>query len=688
MFRKKIPFWKQAPFLRFLTGLIVGIVIQYHFPHPANLVAMLLVVLLLVLFLLRFLPVQQTYKLTIPIGICIYSIFICLGSIITRMNTLKQHKDWVGYDNRSHSTLLIQLLETPVKRKKSFKATAVIERRLEHGKYLPTKGNLLIYFSKAEQTLALQQGDRLMINQPLQPISPNTNPGAFDYAGYLARKNIHHRLLLQPHQYHRINAARITWRMQTTNTVLSILRKYIRGKQEQAIAEALLIGYTFDLEDELLEAYSRTGVVHVIAISGMHMGMVYALLLLLTSPLKKNRRLRWIRLVLILVAVWGFTLLVGAGASVLRAGVIFSFMILGEWLHRTNNTYNSLAASMFCLLCYNPFYLWDMGFQLSYAAVAGIVIFTKPLFRYWYIQYKIIRYCWQILIVTCCAQVFTIPVVLYHFHQFPNLFLITNLVVVPLSGVVLYACMLLVLASPLPAMAYAIGEIVHQLLQLMNRFIMYTEDLPFAVTDHIQITALQIIAYFSLVLFYCCWIITKKKYYLFTALICVCVGASVYAYRHWEISQKRRLVIYQLPGHPITEIFGNGKIVSIAKKEHLTVTRKLRLSTHTLLGGFTQQAVYTNREYQLLVINGKKIAWLSEVPLHKPNRPKIEVDVLILQNYPALSIGHLQAICKANLYVWDIDNPLWKIQKWKKEADSLHLRHHSVPEQGAFVMDF
>ncbi|HCL06176.1 MAG TPA: hypothetical protein DHW64_09515 [Chitinophagaceae bacterium] len=681
-------YWKQAPFLRLLPGLISGILIQYHFPHAIGAELIVIITLLICILLLRFLSTQQKYRFTMVIGLAMYVMLICLGSVITHINTITHDKNWIGHDRTDHKTLLIRLLETPVERKKSFKTTASIESRSANGKWVHVKGKLVVYFSKEEKNRLLKQGDRLLISQILQTVDANTNPGAFNYAAYLARNNIYHRLFLRTNQYQYIDTGQLSWSSQTTHTVLSVLRKHIRGKQEQAIAEALLIGYTFDLEDELLEAYSRTGVIHVIAISGMHLGLVYGLLLLLTSPLKKLRYIRWIRPVLILAALWSFSWLVGAGASVLRAAVIFSFMILGEWLQRKNNTYNNLAASMFCLLCFNPFYLWDAGFQLSYAAVAGIMVFTRPVYRYWYIPYKALRYGWQLLVVTCSAQVFTIPVVLYHFHQFPNLFLMTNLVVVPLSGLILYACILLLVVSPVPVIAYHLGEIVQMVLRLMNRFITYAEQLSFAVTDHIQINPAQITCYFLLILFFCRWVIFKKSCYLFYLLTCICISCSIYAYRHIQIRQKNRLVIYQLPGTPVTEIFGAGKYISIARQAQLNATLKMRSSTHTWMGGFQQMSAISPENGPVLSVNGLIVVWVNKIPLLKTGAVPLDVNVLILQNNLPVTITRLQQLFKADLYVWDSNNPLWKIRKWKKEADSLHLRHHSVPEQGAFVMDF
>lgn len=683
-----ISFFKQAPFLRLLPGFITGILIQYYFPHKVMLEAGFIIAFILYILVLRYRSVQQIYRLSFITGLCIYIAFISLGSVITRFNHIQQYENWIGYHSDKHQALLIRLLETPVERKKSLKTTATVEQCFTKGKWEPAEGKLLLYFSKEEKNTTLKSGDYLLLQKPLQLINDPINPAAFNYAAYLARKNIYHRLFLKANEYKLIDSSKEGLTEYTVNLILSILRKNIPGKQQQAIGEALLIGYTFDLEDELVDAYSKTGVIHVIAISGMHLGLVYGILLWLTSFFRKVRLLQWIRPVLILIALWAFSILVGAGASILRAAVIFSFMLITEWLQRKHNPYNSLAASMFCLLCFNPFYLWDIGFQLSYTAVAGIIVFAKPVYHYWYIPYKPIRYCWQLMVVTCSAQVFTIPVVLYHFHQFPNLFLITNLVIVPLSGIALYGLILLLFLSPFHLVASMLGTVLDKTLAFMNQLIFYAGQLPFSVTSHIQINAVQIVGYFLFLLCTCRWIIHKKTALLLYALVCLATLVAVYAYRHIQIRQKSQLIVYYLPGQPVTEILSGGKYISIANPENLSATLKMRLPTHTLLGGFYKKTEYLLPKNRLLSVNGLNIAFVHQKPLLPNGYPEIETDIVIVQNNPAVTVSDLQRVFKTRLFVWDANNPLWKIRKWKKEADSLHLRHHSIPEQGAFVMDF
>src|SRR5207249_5898697 len=172
-------------------------------------------------------------------------------------------------------------------------------------------------------------------------------------------------------------------------------KKYISGEKEQGLDEALLIGYKDDLDKNLVQAYSNTGVVHIIAISGLHLGLIYWLLLLLTKPLKRRKKFNWLRLLLIISSLWLFSILAGGQPSVLRSALMFTVLAFGEVVLRRTNIFNSLAASAFVLLCINPFWLWDVGFQLSYAALLSILIFFKPVSNWFYFNNKIVSFLWH-----------------------------------------------------------------------------------------------------------------------------------------------------------------------------------------------------------------------------------------------------------------------------------------------------
>ena len=231
--------------------------------------------------------------------------------------------------------------------------------------------------------------------------------------------------------------------------ILSILRRYIDGQKEAGLAEALLIGYKDDLDKTLVQSYTNTGVVHVIAISGLHLGLIYRILLLVLKPLHTNVTLRWLEADSYIVRSMGIQFMAGAQPSILRSAVMFTFIVAGENFSKGPRS-TILALSAFFLLCYNPFWLWDVGFQLSYSAVLSIVIFMKPVYRLFYVKNKLLDYLWQLNAVTLAAQILTLPVSIYHFHQFPAHFILTNVLAVPLSSVILIGEIILCVISFAP----------------------------------------------------------------------------------------------------------------------------------------------------------------------------------------------------------------------------------------------
>lgn len=686
MYKAHFPFWKQAPFIRLLPCFTIGILLQSWIEVSVVFISIVIVLLLAYHVQIRFQSISKQFKYLFPTGISIYLLVICLGCFVYWCNNITHHHNWIGNYQTKDKGLLIRLLNTPIERKKSYKTTAAILQMRDNNKWISLKGKILVYFDK--QNHSLKQGDVLFVKQQLQSIATQVNPGGFDYAAYLNRQQIYHQVYIGAAQYQKISQEKPSMVHQTKSYVLSVIRKYIRDKQQQAIAEALLVGYTFDIDDALSEAYSRTGVIHIIAISGMHLGLLYAVLVLLTGNLKKTRGLRWLRPILILSCIWFFTILVGAGASVLRAAVIISFFIIGEWLERKANSFNSLCGSMFLLLCFNPNYLWDIGFQLSYTAVAGIMIFNKATSKWYYMPYKPLQYCWQLLTVTISAQILTLPVVLFHFHQFPNFFLLTNLLIVPLSGIVLYTCFVLVLVSPINFLAALIGQVLNMVLGWMNNFISFAASLPFAVTEKIQVSLFQVACYFLAILTLSIWVSRRKKYHLLITIAIICAGMIDETGRRIELRRLNKLVIYHSPGKPISEVFSGGKYISFGDSSSLQLTQKIRTPTQTLFGGLHQKMLINPAEKPIIKVNNLTIVWYNNKVAPLPNTNKYNIDIMVVQSNPDISIRLLHKRYKAKIYVLDINNPLWKIRKWKKEADSLHLRHHSVPEQGAFVMDF
>ncbi len=243
----------------------------------------------------------------------------------------------------------------------------------------------------------------------------------------------------------------------------------------------------------------------------MHLALIYYLLLWISEKIPLLKKSKLMRLFSILFCLWFFSFLTGAPASVLRASVMFSFIAIGDSFDKRNSIYNSLAISAFVLLCYDPFMLWDVGFQLSYLAVLGIVVTQKYIYKWFYFKNKILNAAWELASVSLAAQLFTLPVCIYYFHQFPLLFLLSNLIAIPLSTVALWGCIAVLAFSPVPLVAAYLGKLVWGVVWLLNHSVLVVNAIPFSLWNGLLLSLSEtIVLYFiSATILY--WLIKKNK---------------------------------------------------------------------------------------------------------------------------------------------------------------------------------
>jgi competence protein ComEC len=469
--------------------------------------------------------------------------------------------------------------------------------------------------------------------------------------------------------------------------VVTTLQKFIPGEKEQGLAEALLIGYKDDLDKNLVQSYTNTGVVHIIAISGMHLGLVYALLLLLTKPLRR-KQLAWLQAILILSALWLFTLLAGAQASVVRSAVMFTFIVLAKAIDRKTSIYNTLACSAFVLLCINPFWLWDVGFQLSYAAVVSIVTFYRPVYNWFYIPNKVLSCLWKIMAVSIAAQILTTPVSLYHFHQFPVLFLLTNIVAVPISTAILYAEIAICAFSCLYPLAGVIGMITQILIWCMNSYIERIETISFSLWNGFSISILQTVLMLIAATAVCFWLMDKKKWMLWLSLSSLLLFIGLRSWSFTEAYHQKKLIVYNVPKYSAIDLI-NGRMFNFIGDStllHDDFIRNFHIQPSRVLHRLEQNQILSASCKDFEFCN-KRIALIDSSEYFIPLQPKPFIDVLILSKNPRLYISNLLKTFDVRQIVIDGSVPQWKAKLWKKDCDSLHIPCFDVSEKGAFVMN-
>jgi competence protein ComEC len=690
-----IHIWKKAPFVRFLLPLIAGIILQWHLQFWSEILWSSLFISLTATITFFFIPFFERYKLSSLSGLTVTVLFIALGGLLSWYKNIQHDKNWFGKKYNPGSTLVVTLLENPVEKTKSYKANASIDFILQNDSCIKTQGTIILYFKKDSTLPNLNYGSQLVITKALQEIKNSGNPGGFNYKRYSLFQGITHQVYLKENEYAILPTTQKAFVQQFINTsrskVLNILRINIKGERELGLAEALLVGYKDDLDRSLVQSYSNTGVVHIIAISGMHLALIYWLLALLLKPISKFKKWRWLKPVIAVAVLWLFSLLTGASASVLRAAVMFTFIMLGESISKKTSIYNTLAASAFFLLCYNPFWLWDVGFQLSYAAVLSIVIFMKPIYNLFYIKNKTLDFFWKLNAVTLAAQIITTPISIYHFHQFPNYFLLTNIVAVPVSSIILIGEIILCILWFIPLVAAAIGKILEWLIWLMNTWIERIERLPFALWDGLQISILQTILLLGVAAGFGFWLMEKSRMGFKYGLLALFAFVALRTVSFINANNRQQLIVYNVPQKRAIDLIDGRKYLFVGDSDLLAddFIRNFHIKPSRVLHRIEPAVDFENYQQQenLIIYHHKNILTIDQTKYFPPLENKIKVDLLLISGSPKLYFNKLVQTFSIKQVVFDGSCPAWKINYWKRDCDSLHIPYHDVSEKGAFVMN-
>ncbi|HEX2628940.1 MAG TPA: ComEC/Rec2 family competence protein, partial [Chitinophagaceae bacterium] len=307
--------WKKAPFIRLLAGLICGILLQWYITIDLLLLKIVFFSSIVCIACFFFIPFFNRYRFTIINGIAIHLLFISIGAWLIWQEDIRHHKNWFHHNYTGNESIIVTLQEPLSEKERSYKANARVTALLRNDSLIPVSGTIIMYFKKDSLPPVLEYGTQLIFKKNIQEISNSGNPGGFDYKRYCLFQGITHQVFLQPNDFIVAKTKNTQWLQQFVidcrSRMLQTIRTYIHGEKEQGLAEALLIGYKDDLDRSLVQSYTNTGVVHVISISGLHLGLIYWLLLQLLKPLEKKKRWRWLHPLLILLGLWLFTLMAG-----------------------------------------------------------------------------------------------------------------------------------------------------------------------------------------------------------------------------------------------------------------------------------------------------------------------------------------------------------------------------------------
>ncbi|HWV67007.1 ComEC/Rec2 family competence protein, partial [Chitinophaga sp.] len=665
--------WKRAPFLRIIVPLLAGIILQLYLPvYPVLYIALMGVCIAGVL-IFRFLPLQWRFTAAWLPGIFLFILISCCGGLLLHNADLRHSRGFYGHCIIDTPLYLLRINEPPQEKKRSFKTVARVIAVCRQGEWMPVKGYLLLYTGKDSGLQALRYGDELIVRKRPESVKFNGNPGTFDYQQFLLTQRIYQQLYLRPQDFYRLPHNRghpvQQLLLQAREYCLFNLKKYIGNGPEAGMAEALLVGYRQDLDREVVQSYSNTGIVHVIAISGMHLALLYGTLLWLLQWLRPHRWINITKAVIVLLVLWGFALLTGASASVLRSAVMFTGITIGRFiLYRHSSIYNTLAASATVLLCFDPYLVVDAGFQLSYLAVLGILLFYQPVYQLFQSKRRWVDWLWQMTAVSLAAQLTTTPVSLFYFHQFPNYFLPANLVAVPLSTVIIYGEIMLLFVAPFGSPAVWLGKALKYLILSMNSCVGWIGNLPGALIRDIHCSLAQTVLLYLLITGLALWLLVKFRPGLWTGFFCTWAFFIVRA--RWVIicGLQCSLIVYNVPAYTAIDCIkgnnvqfaGNDSVWQLPVAQQLLNTRANLRVCAGKLPSFQQYG-------RLLSFQGKRLLIIDSMLPERPPPEKLRTDYILLTCNPVVSISRLCDFYTFDTLIFAASNSSGKIRKWKNE---------------------
>lgn len=687
--------WKQAPFLRIIIPLMTGIICADYFPLNIIIDSITSLCTFSIFILLFILTINIKFISITGKTAVLYLFLFSFGIFLTLYHDAKNRSNFAGRLLQDTSTIVLKLREPLTEKPASWKTVADIISIENDGQFHKATGKAILYFQKTDSIAPCHYGDVVLAKNILQIIRNSGNPGSFDYERYCHLQNIFYQGYIPQSSWHLLSVTQKrplkSFFLSCRSWCLQTLALYIHDQRSLGLAQALLAGYRDNMDKDLVQAYANAGVVHIIAISGLHLGLIYLVLLFILKPFPDKGRWRWLKGIIIILSLWCFAMITGAAPSALRAAVMLSFIVIAKFfIERQTNIYNTLAASAFLLLCYDPYRLFNVGFQLSYLAVLGIVIFQKPVYALLISDNKIWNYIWKMMSVSIAAEITTFPLAIFYFHRFPAMFLAANLMVVPLATFILYGEIILLLLSFFKPLAIIAGLILSKSIAFMNSIIEWLNGISLSGLSGIFYTSLETILLYALVASGALWLLQKKKFAFLTVLLFFLLFNISRMFYAIHASQQKKMIVYNIPRYHALD-FVEGRSVKFTGDSAVLLNKVLTQNTlnlsrdflHTVLRDSLNHFMKNNHLVQffnssMMIVDSK----ITEEFVHP-----FPVDYVLISHNPNPDFRNIQLIFSPKLLIFDASNSLWKTKQWKTVCDSLNLRYFSVQEEGAWVAD-
>jgi competence protein ComEC len=694
-------FWRDRPFLRLLLFFAAGILAAREFSirnitGEENLLLLLAAVTLFAFF-------TATRKTAFRFGGLTGAFFLFalfLAGFAFTVNELRQSEGrlyerttfWEG-----------QLVSEPVRTARSVKFRLEIFRRVPSDSVLRRPVKVLARLQTDSLPEDLHLGRLVVFEGKMSPVAPPANPDEFDYRRHLQNQGIRYQVYLHPDRYlllpQKKGFSLTEWFGKWRNRLLRELHRQNLTTEEYSVAAAILLGYDQLIDPGLHQDFTTAGAVHILCVSGMHVGIIFLIFGFLFSFLLRFKYGKQLRDVLLLLVIWAYAFLTGLSPSVSRAATMITLFLIADMLHRQTDPFNILAASAFLLLTIHPLLLFDAGFQLSYAAVAGILLFYFPLYRSIYFPYKIWRILWAALAISFSAQLGAFAIAAHYFHQFPLYFLLTNLAVFGLSYLILSSGMAFLFFFRLPPAGHLFAWLLGKSTGWLIFIVRFVSNLPHsAVYDLYFPWPVVVLIFLCLGTIYT-WLVLKERKAILPLTLLVVIMAGIIVGHQINLMHQHKFIVYSLRHQTAIDLVQGKKhllLVDTATFHHPQVldyslknnriALGLKNTMHSLsdtlhnerffyksgfgaMRGFRFFVTYPGRRYYPRLL------------------PKVPVDAVICRPPWRTTLQEISKSIRFRYLILETALPRWSKKKILSEAKQLGIKYYDLSSTDAFVLD-
>ena len=691
--------WIAFPLLRITLLFAAGIVLAIEFPPSISRLSVLLgIIVIFVIYLLIWwlYNLSKFYSFNLLFGGVGHLLIMMAGYAVLLFHNDEYAPDHLLY-KQGIVAYQVEITDEANDKKKNVRVLGKLISAKDSIGWKPATGKLFIYIKKGETTPKVMYGDVLLIHGNPTLTQPPKNPGEFDYQQYLGYQNIYHQDFIATDEFtiveRQVGYSLYSFAIKSREFLRQILYRYIEGDRERAIALALLLGTKNELTPEINAAYSSAGVMHVLAVSGLHVGIIYGLMLFFFKNSQKQKVMKWVFLLATLGGLWSYALVTGLSASVLRAVAMFSLITIAKVAKREVNIYNTLSAAGLILLCYNPYMIMSVGFQLSFLAVFGIVYITPKIYKLMIVNQYVLDKIWELTCVSIAAQLVTLPLVLLYFHQFPTYFFLSNLVVIPAAFCILVSGIALFVFEMIPLVGDVMGFILERLIYWTNEFIFLIERLPNSTIDNLYINTTQswLLTLGTILLFLCLYYKKSYQFVLFSLITLFFI--IIRENRIIDNLQKKEIIFYSISQHTAIDFLQGDQAILIADstlskntskiKFHIN-PKRLRAGINNSIDTKSNVKIIRKRigENEVIVWNEQRILILKK---YSSQIEKIQVDIVVVADNSIYDLIQLATIDYRTLII-DGSNSRYRINRLMEQAQSADYDIINLMESGAYTV--